>query len=154
MQWLETTALAEWVLTSLVGYPLVLTLHSVGMAIIVGLVMVVDLRLIGRFERIPLTALQSLLRLAWYGFAVNLTTGVMIFTSQAVFYSTSPTFLLKMLMVIGGVAIAAYMQPILRREAVGWGETGGVPPRIRTLATVSLAMWSMTIITGRFTAYL
>jgi hypothetical protein len=154
MQWLETTALAEWVLTSLVGYPLVLTLHSVGMAIIVGLVMVVDLRLIGRFERIPLTALENLLRLAWYGFAVNLTTGAMIFTSQAVSYSTNPTFLLKMLMVIGGVAIAAYMQPILRREAVGWGETGGVPTTMRTLATASLVMWSMTIITGRFTAYL
>lgn len=154
MQWLETTALAQWVLTSLVGYPLVLTLHSVGMAIIVGLVMVVDLRLIGRFERIPLTALDNLLRLAWYGFAINLTTGLMIFTSQAVFYSTSPTFILKILMVIGGVSIAAYMQPILRREAVGWGDAGGVPSRIRTLAIASLVMWSMTIITGRFTAYL
>jgi hypothetical protein len=154
MQWLETTALAEWVLTSLVGYPLVLTLHSVGMAIIVGLVMVVDLRLIGQFERIPLTALDNLLRIAWYGFAINLTTGLMIFTSQAVSYSTSPTYLLKMLMVIGGVAIAAYMQPILRREAVGWGEAGAVPSRIRTLAMASLVMWSMTIITGRFTAYL
>ena len=154
MQWLETTALAEWVLTSLVGYPLVLTLHSVGMAIIVGLVMVVDLRLIGRFERIPLRALENLLRIAWYGFAVNLTTGVMIFTSQAVFYSTSPTFLLKMLMVVGGITVAAYMQPILRREAAGWGEAGGVPSKIRTLATASLVMWSLTIVTGRFTAYL
>jgi hypothetical protein len=83
-----------------------------------------------------------------------LTTGLMIFTSQAVSYSTSPTYLLKMLMVIGGVAIAAYMQPILRRDAVGWGEAGAVPSRIRTLAMASLVMWSMTIITGRFTAYL
>ena len=154
MQWLESTALAEWVRTSLIGYPLVLTLHSVGMAIIVGLVMVVDLRLMGRFERIPLTALENLLRMAWYGFAVNLVTGAMIFTSQAVSYTTSPTFLLKMLMVIGGVVVAAYMQPILRREAAGWGGTGGVPQGLRTLAAVSLVMWSITIITGRFTAYL
>lgn len=154
MEWIESTALAEWVRTSLVGYPLVLTLHSVGMAIIVGLVMVVDLRLIGRFERIPLTVLDNLLRLAWYGFAINLITGAMIFTSQAVFYFSSPTYLLKMLMVIGGVTVAAYMQPILRREAAGWGGTSGVPQGIRTLATASLVMWSMTIITGRFTAYL
>ena len=154
MEWLESTALAEWVRTSLVGYPLVLTLHSVGMAIIVGLATVVDLRLIGRFERIPLGALDKLLRLAWYGFAVNLVTGAMIFTSQAVFYTTSPVFIIKILMVIGGVSIAAYMQPILRREAAGWGETAGVPQGMRTLAIISLVMWSITIITGRFTAYL
>ena len=154
MEWLESTAVAEWVRTSLVGYPLVLTLHSVGMAIIVGLAMVVDLRLIGRFERIPLAALANLLRLAWYGFAINLITGLMIFTSQAVFYTTSPTFIIKILMVIGGVSIAAYLQPILRREAVGWGGTAGIPQGIRTLATASLVMWSITIVTGRFTAYL
>ena len=154
MEWLESTALAEWVRTSLVGYPLLLTLHSVGMAIVVGLVTVVDLRLIGRFERIPLTVLDSLLRLAWFGFAINLFTGAMIFTSQAVSYVSSPTYLLKMLMVIGGVAVAAYMQPVLHREAAGWGGTAGIPQGIRTLATASLVMWSMTIITGRFTAYL
>jgi hypothetical protein len=154
MEWLESTALAEWVRTSLVGYPLVLTVHSIGMAIMVGLVMVVDLRLMGRFQRVPLGSLDKLLRLAWYGFALNLVTGSMIFTSQAVFYTTSPTFLLKMAMVIGGVIIAAYMQPILRREAAGWGSAGGVPQGIRTLATASLVMWSMAIITGRFTAYL
>ncbi len=154
MEWLESTALAEWVRTSLIGYPLVLTLHSVGMAIIVGLAMVVDLRLIGRFERIPLAALANLLRLAWYGFAINLTTGAMIFTSQAVSYTTSPTFIIKILMVIGGVSVAAYMQPILRREAAGWGSTAGIPQGMRTLAIASLVMWSITIITGRFTAYL
>ena len=154
MEWLESTVLAEWVRTSLVGYPLVLTVHSIGMAIMVGLVMVVDLRLMGRFQRIPLSALDKLLRLAWYGFVFNLITGSMIFTSQAVSYTTSPTFLLKMLMVIGGVILAAYMHPVLRREAVGWGSADGVPPGIRSLAAVSLAMWSVAIITGRFTAYL
>jgi len=152
MQWLESTALAEWVRTSLVGYPFVLTVHSVGMAIMVGLVFVVDLRLMGRFGRVPLTALDNLLRLAWYGFALNLVTGAIIFTSQAVFYITSPTYILKMLMVIGGAVIAAYLQPILRREAAGWGTVA--PQGVRTLATVSLVMWSIAIITGRFTAYL
>lgn len=154
MEWLESTALAEWVRVSLVGYPLLLTVHSIGMAIMVGLVAIVDLRLMGRFERVPLGALDNLLRLAWYGFAFNLITGSMIFTSQAVFYITSPTYLLKMAMVLGGVVLAAYMQPILRREAAGWGSAGGVPSGVRTMAAVSLAMWSLAIITGRFTAYL
>ena len=46
MAWLESTALADWVRTSLIGYPFVLTVHSVGMAIMVGIVTVINLRLV------------------------------------------------------------------------------------------------------------
>ncbi len=154
MEWLESTALAEWVRTSLVGYPLVLTIHSIGMAIMVGLVSVVDLRLLGRFERIPYTALDNLIRVAWYGLAFNVISGAALFTSQAVFYTTSPTFLFKMLMVLCGSITAAYLQPRLRREASSWVSGHAVPQGVKTLAAASLAIWLLAIITGRFTAYL
>ncbi|MDH3420993.1 MAG: hypothetical protein OEM78_16105 [Gammaproteobacteria bacterium] len=154
MAWLESTALAEWVRTSLVGYPFVLTVHSVGMAIMVGLVTVINLRLVGRFERIPYASLDGVLRLAWYGFAINAISGAAIFTSQAVSYITSPVYLLKMAMVLGGAIVAWKMQPILRRDAAGWDGGSVVPSSMRTLAKASLAMWLVAIITGRFTAYL
>lgn len=154
MEWLESTALAEWVRTSLVGYPLVLTLHSIGMAIMVGLVSVTDLRLIGWFEHIPYTALDKIVRAAWYGLAINAITGAAIFTSQAVFYTTSPVFIVKMLMVVSGSVTAAYMQPILKREAAGWSAGNPVPRGLKNLAIASLAMWLIAITTGRFTAYL
>ena len=154
MAWLESTALAEWVRTSLVGYPFVLTVHSVGMAIMVGLVTVINLRLVGRFERIPYASLDGLLKVAWYGLVINALSGAAIFTSQAVAYITSPTYLLKMVMVVGGAIIAWKMQPILRREAAGWDGGSVVPSSMQTLAKASLAMWLIAIITGRFTAYL
>ena len=154
MEWLESTALAEWVRTSLVGYPLVLTLHSIGMAIMVGLVWITDLRLLGWFQRIPYTALDNMIRVAWYGLAVNAITGAAIFTSQAVFYTTSPPFLTKMVIVIGGSILAAYMQPRLRREAPAWSAGTPVPSGMKALATISILMWLVAIITGRFTAYL
>jgi hypothetical protein len=154
MEWLESTALAEWVRTSLVGYPLVLTVHSIGMAIMVGLMTVVNLRLVGQFERIPLTALDNMIRIAWYGLAVNVITGASIFTSQAVAYTSSTVFITKMVMVVGGSVAAAYLQPILRREAAGWAGGGTVPQGVKTLAALSIGMWSVAIIMGRFTAYL
>jgi len=154
MAWLESTALAEWVRTSLVGYPFVLTVHSVGMAIMVGLVTVINLRLVGRFERLPYASLDGVLRLAWYGFAINAISGAAIFTSQAVSYITSPVYLLKMAMVLGGAIVAWKMQPILRRDAVGWDGGSAVPSSMQTLAKASLAMWLVAVITGRFTAYL
>lgn len=154
MAWLESTALAEWVRTSLVGYPFVLTVHSVGMAIMVGLVLVIDLRLVGRFARIPYASLDNLLRLAWFGLAINAISGAAIFTSQAVAYIASPIYLLKMAMVLGGAIVAGWMQPILRRDAAAWDGGTAVPSSVQILATASLAMWLVAIVTGRFTAYL
>lgn len=154
MAWLESTALAEWVRTSLVGYPFVLTVHSVGMAIMVGLVWVIDLRLVGRFNRIPYASLSGLLRLAWFGLAINALSGAAIFTSQAVAYISSPVYLFKMAMVLGGAIIAWKMQPSLTRDAASWDGGAAVPSSVQTLAKVSFAMWLMAIITGRFTAYL
>ena len=154
MEWLEATALAEWVRTSFIGYPLALTLHSIGMAVMVGLVFVVNLRFLGMFRRIPYTSLDRMLSIAWIGFVINLCSGLVIFTSQASFYITSAPFLLKIAMVILGALTVRYMAPIIRRDAAGWTDGSAAVSKMKTLAIGSLAMWSIAIITGRFTAYL
>ncbi len=154
MEWLEASAFADWVRTSFVGYPMLLTLHSIGMAIMVGLVFVVSLRLVGRFQRIPYASLEKMLLIAWGGFVINLLSGAAIFTSQATFYVTSAPFLIKIAAVIVGAALVGYMQPMLRREAGGWVDSASAPSMVRTLAIVSIVMWSVAIATGRFTAYL
>ena len=154
MEWLEASAFADWVRTSFVGYPMLLTLHSIGMAIMVGLVFVVSLRLVGRFQRIPYASLERMLFIAWGGFVINLLSGAAIFTSQATFYVTSAPFLIKIAAVLVGAALVGYMQPMLRREAAGWVDSASAPSMVRTLAIVSIVMWSVAIATGRFTAYL
>ena len=154
MAWLEATALAEWVRTSYVGYPLALTLHSVGMAIMVGLIFVVDLRLLGMFRRIPYAALEKMLSIAWIGFVINLVSGLVIFTTQATFYVTSGPFILKISMVILGALTARYMLPVIRTDAAGWVDGSTAVSRMQVLAIGSLMMWSIAITTGRFTAYL
>ena len=154
MEAIEASAFAEWVRTSFVGYPALLTFHSVGMAIMVGLVFVVCLRLIGKFESIPLASLEKMLGVAWIGFAVNLISGLGLFTSQATFYVSSGPFLLKLAAVLTGAGLVAYLRPVLKREAVGWAQDSGIPGGIRNLAMISLTLWSVAIITGRFTAYL
>ncbi|MFL2546823.1 MAG: hypothetical protein ACJ0SL_05610 [Candidatus Rariloculaceae bacterium] len=154
MAWLEATAIAEWVRTSFIGYPLVLTLHSVGMAIMVGLIFVVNLRLLEMFRRIPLQSLEIMLSIAWIGFFVNLVSGLIVFTSQASFYVTSSPFILKIIMVVIGALTARYMMPILGSDSTGWSDGTVVVNKIRMLALGSLIVWSVAITTGRFTAYL
>lgn len=50
LRWLELTAFSDWVLTSLIGFPLMLSLHAVGMAVSMGLILVLNLRLLGLFS--------------------------------------------------------------------------------------------------------
>jgi hypothetical protein len=154
MAWLEATTFADWVRTSLIGYPLLLTLHSIGMALMVGLIFVVNLRLLGLFKRIPYTSLDSMLVFAWIGFVINFLSGAAIFTSQATFYVTSGPFILKIAMVLLGALTAGYMLPILKTESASWVGGSPVTGMVQTLAIGSLVMWSIAITTGRFTAYL
>lgn len=154
LQWLEASVFAEWIQTSFVGYPLVLTLHAIGMAIMVGLVFMLNLRLVGMFSRIPYSALSGMLGLAWIGFVINFLSGAAIFTSQATAYVTNTPFQIKFAAVVAGAGIAGYMQPVLNRESATWGNGGDVPGSMRGLAIASLIIWTVAITTGRFTAYL
>lgn len=156
MQWLQATEFAEWVRTSpsLMGYPLALTAHTIGMALMVGLVFMLDLRLLGRFQRIPFAALSRLLGLAWIGFAISLVSGSVIFTAAAVFYITNVPYLIKLVAMLAGVSVAAYMQPVLNRESANWGHGTQVPASMQVLAIVSIVLWVVTITAGRYTAYL
>ena len=98
--WIEGTALAEWVRASITGYPAMIALHSVGLAVVVGLAVAIDLRLLGRFRTIPLSSLRSFFAIAWAGFLVNFLSGAALFTSQATTYVTDATFLIKMAFVM------------------------------------------------------
>jgi hypothetical protein len=152
--WLENSGFADWIRSSFIGYPLVLTLHSIGMAIMVGFVFMLNLRLVGLFDRIPYSALSKMLGLAWVGFGINVLSGIAIFTSQASAYVSNVPFLIKIAAVFIGAGITGYMQPILYRESATWENQSDVPDSIKRLAIVSLSMWAVAIIMGRFTAYL
>ena len=80
--WLEATGLAEYVRVSAYGYPTMIALHSIGLAVMVGPAIVLDLRILGRFDEIPLQSITRLLGIAWIGFIINFISGAALFTTQ------------------------------------------------------------------------
>jgi hypothetical protein len=153
LSWLESTAYVRWMLGSLVLYPAMLTVHALGLALTVGVVIVIDLRLLGVYRAIPLTAMDRLLGIAWVGIALNAVTGFSIFMPEATRYVTSVPFILKMVFVVLGAITLVVTQRLLRRHAAAV-EAGEVPPRGRTLAIGSALFWTMAVVTGRLIAYL
>lgn len=146
-EWLENTPVAIWVGESLWAYPFWLSLHAVGLAIVVGIFAMRDLRLVGLFQGLSPAAFLALSRFAWTGFVINAISGVFLFTSQASTFVHSTPFLLKIGFIAAGMFLAVVIQGRLRD-----GRTDGATMKIIALA--SLAVWLGAIIAGRLIAYL
>jgi len=91
--WLENTSLALWVSESYYAYPALLSLHIVGLAIVVGLSSMQNLKLLGLFSAFELESQSALVRMALAGFCLNLFSGLLLFSSQASYLVTSVPFL-------------------------------------------------------------
>jgi hypothetical protein len=153
LTWLEGSGLGEWVRSSTLGYPLMIACHAIGMAIMVGLALGLDMRLLGLFRGIPYTALNPFLAIAWAGFTLNFLSGAGLFSAQATTYITDGTFLLKMGLVFAGVITAAVLQSAVNRSSGGWS-SAAAPGGIRLIAAASVGCWVGATVTGRLIAYL
>ncbi len=146
---LENLDLSQWVLGSIWGYPSLLTFHSLGLGLLVGLLIVIDLRVLGVAKPLPLSELRRLMPWVWVGFTFNALSGVVLFMADARkdFYSNS--FRWKMLSIVIGLLVAVYLNKKVLRE-----DTTETPALARVLAAVSLVSWTGAIVAGRLIAYL
>ena len=154
MAWIEATALATWVRQSpsLWAYPTVLTLHTVGLGIVVGASTVVDLRLLGYARRIRLASLAPLFRLMTVAFALNAATGIMLFMADATTKSKQPVFFVKLLLIFAAVWCTMQVRAVV--GANNGQDDRDVPARAHRLAWITLLLWIGAITAGRRMAYL
>ena len=156
LSWLESTAYSEWIVAGLVGWPLMLSMHAVGLAIVVGILFALNMRMLGYFKPIPYVALSELMTYSWIGIALNVFSGFSLFMAQATFYITNFPFLAKITFIVLGIVNVHYTQRVLKREAAGWdaADNDTVPQRSLLLAGASLAGWILAGVGGRLIAYL
>ena len=153
--WLQSTAVAVWTRESpsIWAYPTVLMLHTVGLGVLVGANAVIDFRLLGFAPRLPIPSLAPLYRFMWAGFAVNATTGAMLFASDATIKAGQPVFYVKLTLIGLALAVTALIRRAVERgRASGDGDLSLRPGR--RLAALSLLLWAGAITAGRLMAYL
>ena len=152
LNWLESLALSVWVheSPSIWAQPTVLTLHTMGMGVLVGASWVLDLRLLGIGRNIPVSAFRWVFRTVGISLVVNLVTGVLLFMARATLWGTAFPFLVKILLV---VASAATLLPIRNYVLQSDPEQRDVNDRARMLAMISIATWAAAITAGRLLAY-
>ena len=152
--WLSSTGLARWVneSESLFGYSGILFLHTFGLAVVVGVSIAVDLRLLGAASRMSVTALRPLFRFLWLGFCVNALSGAMLFAADAPRKAADPMFELKLALVAIGVALMAVIERRLLQTELG-ASSADSQAGLRFLAMASLLIWAAAIAAGRLVAY-
>ena len=150
---LEGSQFSDWVRDELWGWPLALTLHEFGTAVVVGFVLIIWLRLVGLFETIPVVSLNRLFPVIWIAFALQFLTGFALWMTKPTQYVSDLAFTLKIALVVSGAALTLHVQGAVRREAATWEATGVSSRAIRFVAAALLA-WCGVLVTGRLTAYL
>ena len=149
---LQQSPFTDWLLgsDSIWTYPLVLVLHTAGLAVLVGASLLIHLRALNVGAAIPLDRFRVVFRFVWAGFMVNLVTGLMLFATQAADRIQDPVFGLK----LGSIGLALWTGIILRRRVFDAPDEASSNPRlVRLVAAGGLALWAVAIVTGRLMAY-
>jgi hypothetical protein len=152
---LEATPLAGTLRGSVWAYPLVNTAHILGVALLVGSMIPLDLRLLGAWRSVPLTPLWRVLtRTASAGLGLAVVFGTLLFITRATEYAASGLFLSKMVVVGIGTANALAVRT-LGPEAIAPMRSAREksPVRVRLAGGLSLAAWLTALTLGRLVGY-
>jgi hypothetical protein len=153
LDWLATSAFAMWVNQSW-GWPLALTVHAFGTAIVLGFMFIIGLRLLGLFPTIPYTSLIKLVPYVWVSVLFQAISGFTLWMTKPASYLADGMFEVKFTLVIVACVVMVYFHRTLKREAVGWDAAGAVSSRGVRFVAVSCILWAAVVIGGRLTAYL
>lgn len=151
--WLQATSLATVIAEATWLFPIIETLHVIGLALAVGSILSFDLRVLGLGwkARALATLNRDILPWTWAGFLLALTTGLLMFASAAERYAANPLFLVKIgLLLLAGLNAAIFhLHPHHRRFAT----EQHLSPILKASATASLTLWVGTIVLGRWIGF-
>lgn len=152
---LESSNFAEWLQFSAFAYPVIEATHVIGIALLFGTLLIVDLRLIGmRLMTLSFSNIShATLKWTWLGFALAVVTGLMMFSERATHYVTNTEFLIKMgLLGLAGINMVIF--EFLTRRSIGQWDTGSaIPAKVKIAGLLSLAFWFGVIVFGRLIGF-
>jgi hypothetical protein len=153
LTYLKDSAFSGWLLVSMLGFPTLIALHSVGMAIVVGLTLMISLRLNGFITGLQEALIPKLVTIAVWGFTLNLVTGLAIFITRGPEYIVSYIFLLKMVLVLISASILFWLRLRLKSERTTITGIAG-DSLARNMSSLATVTWFGAVVAGRLIAYL
>lgn len=151
LEWLHGTSVAVSIRDGLYLFPVLESIHVVGLALVFGTIAILDLRLLGKasVER-PVSRLMSdLLKWTWAAFAVTAVTGGLMFSTNAIVYFHNTYFRIKMALLVLAAVNMLVFELTARKTLAEWDRAATTPRVAKIVATVSLIIWVGVIAAGR-----
>jgi hypothetical protein len=151
LTWLQETEFTQFLASDPYAYPVLLCLHAVGMAGVVGLVWVMSARVFGYPKSLSTATFERMSTLALWGFAINTLSGLLIFSTEATRVIVNLEFQLKMACILlGGIAVWLMLRAVRSADPEAPPEFS---PAVKIVAALASAAWLLAIIFGRQIAY-
>ena len=155
LAWIETSELAMWVRGDSGGgefvFPVIVTLHTMGMGFLAGGSTAIDLRILGVAPNIPLKPLRRFLPLLWLALAVNAVSGFLLLVAYPTKALTNPVFYVKVGLIALAVGLVCRIGAVVLRAPDV--DQKPLDANAKLLAAASLAGWVALITAGRLLAY-
>jgi hypothetical protein len=151
---IENSAYAVWVRESpsFWAYTWILSLHAMGLAIVVGINTIVALRLLGYVPDIPVNKLRKLFPWMYVGFTINAFSGLSLLAANATNDLHNWMFFVKLSMIAAAMVNLELTKARVFNDPVVINNTG-VPTAAKNFAIASIVFWSLAICAGRLTEY-
>jgi hypothetical protein len=152
---IESLSLAASIRENDVLFPWIESVHVLAVVTVVGVISLVDLRLVGvpshhlSIRRV----MRELLPLAWGAFLIAALTGSLLFASHALAYSQKLPFLIKMALLLAAGANMALFHLVTFRSVESWDEALVTPLGARLAGALSLCLWIGIVVCGRWIGF-
>jgi hypothetical protein len=150
-QALENSSVAQFVASSTWAFPTIETLHVIFFVMVLGSIVVMDVRMIGltatdyAFTKLS----RDTLRITWVAFICAAITGSLLFMSKATSYAINPYFQRKMIvMALAGVNMIVF-HAITWKNVKQWDVGGAIPVAAQLAGALSLILWVLVVFFGR-----
>ena len=154
-KWLDHTSIGIAIRESLWLFPVIETLHIFGIISLVGATSILDLRLMGwTFKEESVSKLaKRFLPWAWFGFIVQVITGLLMFSSEAVKMTGNWAFQIKMLLILVAGLNAVVFHSLAYKSVGKWDHDDVAPLSARIAGGLSILLWFGIVAMGRWIAY-
>ncbi len=155
LDWIADSALGRYMAESPTAFPIAEMVHVLAIATVIGVIAIVDLRLIGwastgyRVSRLT----RTLLPITWAGFAIAVLSGVLMFSSQPHVYFDNLAFRLKLLALLGAGLNMLAFHFLTWRAIDAWDDAPAGPVAVRAAGAISLALWVLVVFLGRWIGF-
>lgn len=148
---LASSPFGAWVRTSALAYPIANVVHLLGLVLLVGPMLLLDLRLLGWIRAIPLAAMSTLTSFALVGLALLAVGGFTMFAADAAPLLGNRIMQIKLCVIALGLANAILFRTLWQRRLPVWD---AAPPLVgRMQAALSICVWLAAGALGRWIAY-